>query len=935
MKCCVVRGVNRMERNSTLPVRADRNALGSRLVRIHQMTLGGALALVTFIVMSVVFMHEFEAMINGGRVHARMLADHATASLIFNDHGTAEEVLNSLHHVEGIQVAGLYARDRVLFARYGDQQQKLRGTLVSLEARDFIDFDCIRLVQPIVFQGQVQGAAVLEINLTSFYEKLGWLALLILATGTSALVVTRRLIHRQSMAVLRPLSGLAGVMQQVSEKIDYGVRATSSGITELDQLSTGFNDMLARIQSQDEALRHYQNSLESQVQGRTAELQQAKERAEQASTKLAQSLSLMKATQDATDNGILVVNRQGQVSSVNRRFAEMWSIPDELLSSGDDQKILGHVLGQLADPEQFLQKVESLYAQPEVVSRDVIEFADGRIFARFSHPQSLAGEIVGRVWSFLDITEQQRAEQRVLHLSRVITEELERSEQQREQLQALLSAIPDLVWMKDGDGVFLSCNPAFGKLLGAPAHRVLGRTDFDFFPQEVAESFRADDRTAIASNGPIVREEWVTYADDGRRALLETVKTAVRNQEGKLYGVLGIARDVTRMRTLLEELERARQEAQQSNDAKSMFLASMSHELRTPLNAIIGFAQILDMGVPAPLDPSHQEAVGHILGSGRHLLGLINEVLDLVRIESGKLDLALSNMILEVPLREAMALVQASATNRGISLRHSCPSRIQVYADPSRVRQILLNLLSNAIKYNRMNGMVVVSCQDKSGMTRITVSDTGPGIPEERHSLLFQPFQRLGAERTATEGSGIGLVISKKLVEAMQGCIGFDSEEGVGSRFWIELPSAGNLERIGLAEDPVPVLVTDQILRGRVLYVEDNPVNLSVMQYVFRMLPGVELLTRESAEEGLELIQDTPPDLVLMDINLPGMSGVEALRIIKADPRTAHLPVVAVSAAALPVDIRKGLDAGFMGYLTKPFDVPELIKLVREVLTAK
>ena len=510
--------------------------------------------------------------------------------------------------------------------------------------------------------------------------------------------------------------------------------------------------------------------------------------AEYASQRRENAISLMEATLNATDNGILVVNRAGKVVSANKRFAKMWQVPDELIAGGDDENILAHVLDQIEHPEHFLRKVESLYDRPEAISRDTVTFRDGRTFARFSHPQTVHGEVVGRVWSFLDTTDQRRAEQRVLQLSEVITEELERSEQQRRQLQTLLSAIPDLVWMKDSDGRFLSCNPAFEKLLGAPESDILGKTDRDFFSPEITEAFRKHDRAAAELTEPQINEEWVTYASDGHRALLETVKAAVRSKEGKLIGVLGVARDVTRVHALFQELELARREAQQSSEAKSVFLASMSHELRTPLNAIIGFAQILEMGVPVPLDPSQKEAVGHILGSGRHLHALINEVLDLARIESGRLDLAIADMALEPTLEEAVAIIRPAATARQIVVRHSCPSGIVVRADAIRLRQILLNLLSNAVKYNREGGMAVVSCVMMAEVVRITVVDTGAGIPEDRRAHLFQPFQRLGAERTATEGTGIGLVISRKLAEAMRGRIGFESEVGVGSRFWLDLP---------------------------------------------------------------------------------------------------------------------------------------------------
>lgn len=381
------------------------------------------------------------------------------------------------------------------------------------------------------------------------------------------------------------------------------------------------------------------------------------------------------------------------------------------------------------------------------------------------------------------------------------------------------------------------------------------------------------------------------------------------------------------------ELRLAKEQSDEANRAKSEFLARMSHELRTPLNAIIGFAQMLDMGVPAPLSPEQKESIGYILNGGHHLLGLINEVLDLARIEAGKLDVEVEAIVLDDAIEQAVTLTVPIASRRQIAIRTDRATDMFVFADAARLRQILLNLLSNAVKYNCVGGEVTVSCQARGDFCRITVMDTGSGIPEELQSQLFEPFQRLGAERTVIEGTGIGLVICKRLAEAMGGRIGFDSRVGTGSRFWFELPAASR----SVAQALVPVAVEQpvdggSVIYGRVLYVEDNPFNQSVMQMVFRQFPDIELLIAECAETGLALVRSNPPDLVLMDNNLPGMSGLAAMRSLKSDPLTCHIPVVAVTASAMPIDIRDGIEAGFMAYLTKPFDVLELIGLVRKVL---
>ncbi|MFA6310193.1 MAG: PAS domain S-box protein [Sterolibacterium sp.] len=391
--------------------------------------------------------------------------------------------------------------------------------------------------------------------------------------------------------------------------------------------------------------------------------------------------------------------------------------------------------------------------------------------------------------------------------------------------------------------------------------------------------------------------------------------------------------DITERKSTEQAVLAAKEAAEQANRAKSEFLASMSHELRTPLNAIIGFAQMLDMGLLEPLEPSQKEAVDQILGGGRHLLGLIDEVLDLARIEAGKLDIAIAAMALDPAIEEALELSMPLAAARHITLRHACPAGVSIRADAARVRQILLNLLSNAVKYNREGGDVSVACRTDGAIVRITVVDTGPGISEKQRRQLFQPFERLGAERTATEGTGIGLVICKRLAEAMAGRIGVDSEVGVGSRFWLELPldhSPSHAPAELLAPSAEANVEAD--IRGRVIYVEDSEVNLTLMRHLFRRLPGVDFVTARDAESGLAMVRESRPDLLLMDINLPGMSGMEALRILRSAPGTAAIPVIAISAAASPGEVRAGLDAGFLAYLTKPFDVAALLSQVRAIL---
>jgi signal transduction histidine kinase/CheY-like chemotaxis protein len=430
----------------------------------------------------------------------------------------------------------------------------------------------------------------------------------------------------------------------------------------------------------------------------------------------------------------------------------------------------------------------------------------------------------------------------------------------------------------------------------------------------------------------------LTYiCKDGSRFPAIVSITALRDDYGEILGYLLIGTDNSVRKRVESELNEAMAAAEKANRAKTDFLSGMSHELRTPLNAILGFAQLLESGTPSPT-PSQKRNIDQILKAGWYLLELINEILDLALIESGKLTLSREPVSLVEVMLECRAMIEPQAHKRGIGMtfpRFEVPYFVK--ADRTRVKQVLINLLFNAIKYNKPGGAVVVECTLINWASiRISVKDTGAGLAPEQLAQLFQPFNRLGKEAGAEEGTGIGLVMTKRLVELMGGTIGADSTVGLGSVFWIEL-SLTTAPQLAVREAGRAALAGPQPANGTprrtVLYVEDNPANLELVEQLIARRPDLRMLSAADGHLGIEFARAYQPDVVLMDINLPGISGIEALKILRADPATAHIPIIALSANAVPRDIAKGLEAGFFNYLTKPIKVNQFMEALDVALT--
>ena len=389
------------------------------------------------------------------------------------------------------------------------------------------------------------------------------------------------------------------------------------------------------------------------------------------------------------------------------------------------------------------------------------------------------------------------------------------------------------------------------------------------------------------------------------------------------------------VQTAKDQLEIAKSVAEQANRAKSEFLSSMSHELRSPLNAILGFAQLIESGTPQPT-PTQKVYINQILQAGWYLLELINEILDLSIIESGKLSLSREPVSLIDVMRECQAIIELQSQQHDIHINFlPFDNTWFANADRTRLKQVLINLLSNAIKYNRNHGTVEVKCTlSTPERIRISIKDSGAGLPPEKLAQLFQPFNRLGQETGTKEGTGIGLVVTKQLVELMGGAIGVECTVGVGCEFWIELirevtPQLADGHT--MPAEPVPQTQENAPLHT-LLYVENNPANLMLIEHIIKKRPDIRMLSAYDGNLGIALARAHLPDAILMDIKLPDISGIEALKILREDPATRHIPVVAISANAMPHDIEKGLEAGFFRYLTKPVKITEFINTLDDAL---
>jgi PAS domain S-box-containing protein len=732
-----------------------------------------------------------------------MIAETCKAALAFQDNKDAEKVLQALHVDSSITFGGIYNNKNELFAAYYRNNNKIKVVPVVFKQMGFsFGGGFLIICGPIVLDNEVIGTICLQSDLEFIYTTLKHGILIIIAVICISLLAVFLVSSRLQAVISRPILSLAQLAKVVSEKKDYSARAIKQSNDEVGLLISAFNEMLEQIQKRDSELLVAKEGLEVKVQERTTELGKANEqmtveiierkKAEEELTKL---LSLHTATLESTTDGILVVDLNGKVTSYNQKFLQLWQIPASAAATKDEKKMLAFVQEQLIDPEKYITEVEKLYVNFLAQSRDILEFKDGRVYERCSQPQRIDNKVVGRVWSFRDITDRKIAERAL--------------KESKQMLQIVMNNVPQSIFWKDRNSTYLGCNTNFAKDTGLKdAKDVIGKTDYDLaWKKEESDFYRECDKKIMDSDMPQYHIVETQQQADGKQAWVDTNKVPLHDADGNVVGIIGAYEDITerkraeeQLKKLNDDLAEAVGKLEEANTEMKNFVYIASHDLREPLRKIAAFGAMLKMSLEGKISSDDAENLHFMIDGSQRMTKMIEGLLVYSRVSTKAQDaqaVELDEIVKQLQELELSVLIEEKHVTIEIPQPLPC-----VEVDPVQIRQLMQNLIANGIKYQKKDNAPHITITSKpaaDGRVKIEVTDNGIGIKPEYQGAIFTMFKRLHS-RDEYEGTGIGLAVCKKIVERHGGKIGIESQSDKGSTFWFTLPTVA----VAVASAPAP-----------------------------------------------------------------------------------------------------------------------------------
>ncbi|MFZ4462724.1 MAG: PAS domain S-box protein [Bacteroidales bacterium] len=823
-------------------------------------------------------------------LNAAIIEGYSVVPLIFDYHDEATQVLAKLQAIPTALDACLYDLEGKIFAEY---HQSDKMFVFPEPANRITEFSggYLHVFHDVSLDGKTYGKLYIRLSAGAVKEKFVNKILVIIGLIIALLFPIYLIAIRLQKYVSRPILDLAEATQHISQTQDFRMKLEHQANDEIGFLYKQFNNLLTELLN------------------RELERDQA-----------VRDISFLAEVLKNINENISITDVDDKLIFVNQSLIKTYGYSED--------ELIGQHISVLRSENNSTDVIQGILPatlkggwQGELMNRkkDGTEFPiwlfTTIIFDHDNKPAAFVGIST-------DITERKKAEKELI-LHRDHLEELVKT--RTAELENFFNVALDLLCIADTSGHFIRINKAWSELLGYAQSELEGKMILDFVHEDDYQISR--EKLETLKEQETVQEFINRFrAQDGTYLSIEWHIVAVGET------VYAAARDITARIKTEDELRNARFEADQANIAKSEFLSRMSHELRTPMNAILGFAQLLEMG---ELNAKQTKGVNHILLSGRHLLDLINEVLDISRIESGRLSLSLEPVQISKLVYEIKDILQPLATNRNIRILHNGREDIFVRADKQRLKQVLINLINNAIKYNNEGGSITINAYEVvsdqiTGSIRIDITDTGPGIAAELIDKLFKPFERIGADSTSTEGTGLGLAVVKKLMDAMGGKLGVISQVGQGSTFWIEFPNTESQKEMaglqkGFLSSDLPIITS----KGTILYIEDNISNIELVEQILVSQGSqIQLVTEMFGKNAVYKALECEPELILLDLNLPDIHGSEVLELILANSKTREIPVVIISADAMPHQLENMIKSGAKEYLTKPLDVKSFLKVV-------